>query len=168
MHKYERIALWVIIVFLVARVFTMRSGYSAQTPLSIMDLAEFSSIPGDLKQIWQDNITNLIMPAIGTKLTEYYYNNLTSQQLTMRKNKISETAAQVASNIRNLSVEPVTADFKIPLSPPPSIPIGQAYQPAVAYQMPAPPPIPIAQAYQPAVAYKMPATGASYSQPSMA
>ena len=45
------------------------SGYTASTPMSIMDLAEFKGLPDDVKQFYQDQLVNRLLPAVSTKIT---------------------------------------------------------------------------------------------------
>lgn len=55
----------VILVLIAPRV----SGYTASTPLSIMDLAEFKGLPDDVKQFYQDQLVNKLLPAMSAKFT---------------------------------------------------------------------------------------------------
>jgi len=104
MHTYERIALWVIVVFLIFKVFFIgTSGYTASNPLSIMDLAEFNGVPGPVKQIWQTNITNTIMPAITSKFTQFW-NNLSADKQTNISNVYGSASTQLATNIGKMNV----------------------------------------------------------------
>ena len=43
------------------------SGYTASTPMSIMDLAEFKGLPDDVKQFYQDQLVNRLLPAVSAK-----------------------------------------------------------------------------------------------------
>jgi len=43
------------------------SGYTASTPMSIMDLAEFKGLPDDVKQFYQDQLVNRLLPAASAK-----------------------------------------------------------------------------------------------------
>jgi hypothetical protein len=45
------------------------SFYTASTPIGIMDLAEFKGLPDELKQFYQDNILNRLMPAVSAKFS---------------------------------------------------------------------------------------------------
>ncbi len=72
MQQYERIAIWVLIVMITIRVFFMNrqmSFYTANNPVSMMDLKEFDSVSPEIKQIYQDNIIAKLAPAIGAKIT---------------------------------------------------------------------------------------------------
>jgi hypothetical protein len=97
---YERIALWVIILVLLFKVFVIKERYTPTTPLGIMDLKEFSGLPDDIKQIWQDNIINKILPTVGTKITEAW-DNTSSARKTAIKNEFSTAATQLKTNIDN-------------------------------------------------------------------
>ena len=72
MENYERIAIWVLLIMITIRVFFMNrqmSFYTANSPVSLMDLKEFDAVSPDIKQVYQDNIVTKLAPAIGRKLT---------------------------------------------------------------------------------------------------
>jgi hypothetical protein len=100
---YERIALWVLVIVMFIKLFVVREFYTASTPLGIMDLAEFNGVPGDIKQIWQDNIVNKIMPAIGAKMTEVWGTVSTADKLDITT-KTGEAATQMVTNITNAPI----------------------------------------------------------------
>jgi hypothetical protein len=100
---YERIALWILVVVMFIKLFVIRELYTPSSPLSIMDLAEFNGVPGDVKQIWQTNIVNTIMPAIGTKLTEAW-SNVSSNDKQSFTTQAAQAATQLATNIRNAPI----------------------------------------------------------------
>ena len=58
-----------VLVLVVLLVMPRVSGYTASTPMSIMDLAEFKGLPDDLKQFYQDQLINKLLPAVSTKFT---------------------------------------------------------------------------------------------------
>lgn len=69
MYDLERIALWFIVFVMALKIFMgpQMSFYTASNPISIMDLAEFKNIPDELKQFYQDNILNRLIPAVSAK-----------------------------------------------------------------------------------------------------
>lgn len=71
MYDWERIALWFIVFVMAVKIFMgpQMSFYTASSPLSIMDLAEFKGLPDEIKQFYQDNIVNRLLPAIETKFS---------------------------------------------------------------------------------------------------
>jgi len=104
MHiDYERIALWILVIVMFIKLFVIRELYTASSPLSIMDLAEFRGLPDDLKQIWQDNLINMVLPAIGTKITQAWNNSSTTRKTAIR-NEFSTAATQLTTNINNITV----------------------------------------------------------------
>ena len=100
---YERIALWVIVTVLLVRVFVIKERYTANSPLGIMDLKEFNGFPDDVKQIWQDNVINKILPAVGTKMTQLW-NNTSATRKTAITTEFSTAATQLTTNINGLTV----------------------------------------------------------------
>lgn len=66
MYDWERIALWIVVLLMALKIFmgSQMSFYTAPTPIGIMDLAEFSGLPDEIKQMYQDSILNKIMPAV--------------------------------------------------------------------------------------------------------
>lgn len=101
---YERIALWVLVIVMFVKLFVIREFYTASSPLSIMDLAEFNGVPGDIKQIWQDNLVNKIMPAIGAKMTEAW----ASVSATDKQNISTQINAAATQLVTNLNSAPIT------------------------------------------------------------
>ena len=71
MYDWERIALWFIVLVIAVKIFMgpQMSFYTASTPIGIMDLAEFKGLPDELKQFYQDNIVNRLLPAVETKFS---------------------------------------------------------------------------------------------------
>lgn len=61
------VALVVIIAFLL--IGPRVSGYTASTPMSIMDLAEFKGLPDDVRQFYQDQLVNRLLPAVSAKFS---------------------------------------------------------------------------------------------------
>jgi hypothetical protein len=104
MHiNYERIALWVIVVVMFVKVFVIRELYTASSPLSVMDLAEFRGLPDDIKQVWQTNIVNTIMPAFGTKFTQAWASVSAADKQNFTT-QVAAAATQLAANIQNAPV----------------------------------------------------------------
>jgi hypothetical protein len=104
MHiDYERIALWIIVIVMFIKLFVFREMYTASNPLSIMDLAEFRGLPDDIKQVWQTNIVNTIMPAVGTKLTQAWTNFPEADKQTF-KTQAAAAATQLATNIQDAPI----------------------------------------------------------------
>jgi hypothetical protein len=95
---YERIALWILVIVMFIKLFVIRELYTPSSPLSIMDLAEFNGIPADVKQVWQTNLVNTVMPAVGQKMTEAWTNFPGKQDFTTQA---AAAATQLAENIRN-------------------------------------------------------------------
>jgi hypothetical protein len=71
MYDWERIALWFIVFVIAVKIFMgpQMSFYTASSPLSIMDLAEFKGLPDELKQFYQDNIVKRLVPAASYKFS---------------------------------------------------------------------------------------------------
>jgi len=104
MHiDYERIALWIIVIVMFIKLFVIRELYTASSPLSIMDLAEFRGLPDDLKQIWQTNLVNTIMPAVGTKITAAWASVSAADKQTFTT-QVTAAATQLATNIRDAPI----------------------------------------------------------------
>ena len=104
MHiDYERIALWILIIVMFIKLFVIRELYTASSPLSIMDLAEFRGLPDDLKQVWQTNVVNTIMNAFGTKLTQAWAGVSAADKQTFTT-QATAAATQIATNIQNSPV----------------------------------------------------------------
>lgn len=104
MHiNYERIALWVLVIIILIKLFVIREMYTASSPLSIMDLAEFRGLPDDIKQVWQTNLVNTIMPAFGTKLTQAWA-SVSAADKQAFTTQVAAAATQLASNIQNAPV----------------------------------------------------------------
>ena len=99
MHiDYERIALWILVIVMFIKLFVMLELYTASSPLGIMDLAEFRGFPDDLKQIWQTNIVNTIMPAVGAKITAGWTTFPAADKQTFTT-QVAASATQLATNI---------------------------------------------------------------------
>ena len=66
MYDWERIALWIVVLLMALKIFMgpQMSFYTASAPIGIMNLAEFSGLPDEIKQMYQDIILNRIMPAV--------------------------------------------------------------------------------------------------------
>jgi hypothetical protein len=94
--------LWAIILAMAIKIFIMSrsSGYTASTPLSIMDLAEFAEVPDDLKQAWQDNVIKKIVPAVQTKMIGAW-NAAPPNQRIQHVNEIANWADQYVTNINS-------------------------------------------------------------------
>jgi hypothetical protein len=62
---------WILAALVVVLAFLLIgprvSGYTASTPMSIMDLAEFKGLPDDVKQFYQDQLVNRLLPAVSAK-----------------------------------------------------------------------------------------------------
>ena len=98
MHiDYERIALWILVIVMFIKL------YTASSPLSIMDLAEFRGLPDDVKQIWQTNIVNTIMSAFGTKFTQAWASVSAADKQSFTT-QVAAAATQLATNIRDAPV----------------------------------------------------------------
>lgn len=95
---YERIILWVLVIIMFIRMFVIREKYTASTPPSIMDLAEFRGVPDDIKQVWSDTVVTRIMPAIGTKITQAW-NGLSADQKQSFSSEATTAATQLSTNI---------------------------------------------------------------------
>jgi hypothetical protein len=104
MHiDYERIALWILVIVMFIKLFVFREMYTASSPLSIMDLAEFSGLPDDLKQVWQTNIVNTIMSAFGTKFTQAWA-SVSAADKQAFTTQVTAAATQLATNIQNAPI----------------------------------------------------------------
>ena len=104
MHiDYERIALWILVIVMFIKLFVIRELYTASSPLSIMDLAEFRALPDDVKQIWQTNIVNTIMSAFGTKFTQAWASVSAADKQSFTT-QVAAAATQLATNIRDAPV----------------------------------------------------------------
>ena len=106
---YERIALWILVIVMFIKLFVFREFYVASSPLSIMDLAEFRGLPDDIKQVWQTNVVGTIMSAVGTKLTTGWASLPAADKQTFTT-QVTAAATQIATNIRDASVETSTQD----------------------------------------------------------
>jgi len=101
MHiDYERIALWILVIVMFIKLFVFREMYTASSPLSIMDLAEFRGLPDDIKQVWQTNVVGTIMSAVGAKLTEGWAGVSAADKQTFTT-QAAAAATQLATNIRD-------------------------------------------------------------------
>jgi hypothetical protein len=104
MHiDYERITLWILVIVMFIKLFVIRELYTASNPLSIMDLAEFSGIPDEIKQVWQTNIVNTIMPEFGTKFTQAWA-SVSAADKQAFITQVAAAATQLATNIRDAPI----------------------------------------------------------------
>jgi hypothetical protein len=105
MQQYERIAIWVLLIMITIRVFFMNrqmSFYTANSPVSLMDLKEFDAVAPEIKQMYQDNIVTKLAPAIGRKLTGIWNdaaNAKVKTSLTTGSNGIPTAITKVVANI---------------------------------------------------------------------
>jgi hypothetical protein len=104
MHiDYERIALWILVIVMFIKLFVFRELYTASSPLSIMDMAEFRGLPDDIKQVWQTNIVNTIMPAFGTKFTQAWA-SVSAADKQAFTTQVTAAATQLAKNIQDAPI----------------------------------------------------------------
>jgi hypothetical protein len=102
MYDWERIALWFIVLVMAVKIFMgpQMSFYTASSPMGIMDLAEFKGLPDELKQFYQDNVLNRLVPAASTKFGATWAavpaarkEEIKAQQLTWINNTINNINA---------------------------------------------------------------------------
>jgi hypothetical protein len=103
---YERVALWVIVIILLIKVFLVdrRSYYTASNPIGIMDLAEFKNLPDGLKTIWQTNLVNKLLPAVSTKVSSVWTAYGTANQADLSTN-ITAGVDKLIENINEAPIE---------------------------------------------------------------
>lgn len=129
---YERVALWVIVIILLIKVFLMtRRSYAyvgTNPPIyednaipdpsmpggdivppsvnvtGIMDLAEFRNLPDGLKTIWRSNIVNKLLPAVGTKVSSVWAAYGTANQNELSTN-ITAGVDKLIENINEAPIE---------------------------------------------------------------
>jgi hypothetical protein len=65
----DYILMGLILILAVLLVVPRVSGYTASTPMSIMDLAEFKGLPDDVRQFYQDQLVNRLLPAVSAKFS---------------------------------------------------------------------------------------------------
>jgi hypothetical protein len=91
MYDWERIALWFIVLVMAVKIFMgpQMSFYSASTPMGVMDLAEFKGLPDELKQFYQDNVLNRLIPATSTKFSATWAATPTAKKEAIKAEQLS-------------------------------------------------------------------------------
>jgi hypothetical protein len=134
---YERVALWVIVIILLIKVFLMNRrsyAYVGTNPpieernalpdppmpgepppasgivppsvngIGIMDLAEFKNLPDGIKTIWQTNLVNKLLPAVGTKVSSVWAAFGAAHQAELSTN-ITAGVDKLIENINEAPIE---------------------------------------------------------------
>ena len=72
MDPRERIALWVALVVLLVFVLVRSSSSFVGSQMSFVDLAEFDTLPSDLKKMYYDSMVNGVAKEAGKKVTDMW------------------------------------------------------------------------------------------------
>ena len=141
MHKYERIALWtlVILTFLIVVFRPSVSGWTG-TPSSIFDVAEFNAFPANLASALKTNGQSII-GALAKKSTKDWQQLPVSQQNMILTN-MKNASDRIINNINSgMTIQTLTAPPPMPMPmPPPPMPMPPPPMPMPPPPMPMPPP----------------------------
>lgn len=100
MDPRERIALWVALVVLLVFVLVRSSSSFVGAQMSFVDLAEFDTLPGDMKKIYYDTMVNGVAKEAGKKVTDMWA-ALTPAQKEEAKAQAAKQAKMVVDQIQS-------------------------------------------------------------------
>ena len=111
MHKFERLALWSIIILIVVFLF-FRGGVSGFTRNdNLMSLSEFSGIPDELKRIYTQAV-GPIVTALGAKVSKGFNSmkNEDRNELNIRIQDISKTIVNAIKSAPDIVINATYLD----------------------------------------------------------
>jgi hypothetical protein len=100
MDPRERIALWVALVVLLVFVLVRSSSSFVGSQMSFVDLAEFDTLPSDLKKMYYDTMVNGVAKEAGKKVTDMWA-ALTPAQKDEAKAQAAKQAKTVIEQIQS-------------------------------------------------------------------
>ena len=116
MDPRERIALWVALVVLLVFVLVRSTSSFVGAQMSFVDLAEFDTLPADLKKMYYDTMVNGVAKEAGQKVTSMWA-ALTPAQKEEAKAQAAKQAKMVMEQIQSgkggVMVMPPPAQGKI-------------------------------------------------------
>lgn len=100
MDPRERIALWVALVVLLVFVLVRSTSSFVGSQMSFVDLAEFDTLPSDMKKMYYDTMVNGVAKEAGKKVTEMWA-ALTPAQKEEAKAQAAKQAKMVMEQIQS-------------------------------------------------------------------
>lgn len=100
MDPRERIALWVALIVLLVFVLVRSSSSFVGAQMSFVDLAEFDTLPSDLKKMYYDTMVNGVAKEAGKKVTDMWA-ALTPTQKEEAKAQAAKQAKMVVEQIQS-------------------------------------------------------------------
>lgn len=100
MDPRERIALWVALIVLLVFVLVRSTSSFVGSQMSFVDLAEFDTLPADLKKMYYDTMVNGVAKEAGKKVTEMWA-ALTPAQKEEAKAQAAKQAKMVMEQIQS-------------------------------------------------------------------
>jgi hypothetical protein len=100
MDPRERIALWVALIVLLVFVLVRSSSSFVGAQMSFVDLAEFDTLPSDMKKMYYDTMVNGVAKEAGQKVSEMWA-ALTPAQKEEAKAQAAKQAKMVVEQIKS-------------------------------------------------------------------
>lgn len=100
MDPRERIALWVALIVLLIFVLVRSTSSFVGPQMSFVDLAEFDTLPADLKKLYYDSMVNGVAKEAGKKVSEMWA-ALTPAQKEAAKKQADDQAKMVIEQIKS-------------------------------------------------------------------
>lgn len=100
MDPRERIALWVALIVLLIFVLVRSTSSFVGPQMSFVDLAEFDTLPADLKKLYYDSMVNGVAKEAGKKVSEMWA-ALPPAQKEEAKKQASDQAKKVIEQIKS-------------------------------------------------------------------
>lgn len=100
MDPRERIALWVALIVLLVFVLVRSTSSFVGPQMSFVDLAEFDTLPTDLKKLYYDSMVNGVAKEAGKKVSEMWA-ALTPEQKEAAKKQADDQAKMVIDQIKS-------------------------------------------------------------------
>ena len=100
MDPRERIALWVALVVLLVFVLVRSTSSFVGAQMSFVDLAEFDTLPSDMKKMYYDTMVNGVAKEAGKKVTDMWA-ALTPAQKEEAKAQAAKQAKMVVEQIKS-------------------------------------------------------------------
>jgi len=138
MDPRERIALWVALVVLLVFVLVRSTSSFVGAQMSFVDLAEFDTLPADLKKMYYDTMVNGVAKEAGQKVTSMWA-ALTPAQKEEAKAQAAKQAKMVMEQIQSgkggvmvlpppVQAQPVKIPYGEAMGPPPVL-VGKIAEP---------------------------------------
>jgi hypothetical protein len=100
MDPRERIALWVALIVLLVFVLVRSTSSFVGPQMSFVDLAEFDTLPADLKKLYYESMVNGVAKEAGKKVSEMW-TSLTPAQKETAKKQAADQAKMVIEQIKS-------------------------------------------------------------------